>query len=154
MFGLTHTARKGIKLMRQYRYILFKNERPWKGFFDELDFMNEYDRAFQNIKQTAMHRWSANLSTEMAIVEFFRTIQPAIYVSKHYRSLLGEYILGKNPGEGSIIYGIDWLDMNLKERALFKYYEEEFSNLLNTLKEPIVPEYGVSRGTGALTKLN
>lgn len=144
--------------MRQYRYILFKDGKPWKGLFDELDFMNEYDHSFRDLLQEAQDRWPTEIAEEQAIIKFFRTIQPAIFDSriKGYRSLLKEYILGANEDEGSIVYGIDWADLDFKERSLFKYFCDEFEDLLNGLneiKQFDTPVFGVTRGTGALSKL-
>lgn len=145
--------------MRQYRYILFKDGKPWKGLFSELDFMNEYDHAFRNLLHEMKLRWpTEEIATEQAIVKFFRIFQPATFDSsiKGYRSLLKEYILGENEDEGSIVFGIDWADLDLKERSLFKYFCEEFEDLLNGLnqaKKFDAPVFGVSRGTGALSEL-
>ncbi len=145
--------------MRQYRYILFKDGKPWKGLFDELDFMNEYDHVFRDFLHEAKLRWpTEEMAIEMAITKFFRTVQPATFDSsiKGYRSLLREYILGENEDEGSIVYGIDWEDLDLKERSLFQYFAEEFEDLLsglNKAKKFETPMFGVSRGTGALSRL-
>lgn len=145
--------------MRQYKYILFKDGNPWKGMFSELDFMNEYSQVFEKVlRETESWFGDDKLAEEFAIIKFFRTFQPVTwdYAHKCYRSLFRDYILGEKENEGSIVYGIEWEDMNLKERALFKFLDEQFQehlqglNIAQKFDDPI---YGVSRGTGALTAL-
>lgn len=143
--------------MPQYKFILFKDGKPWKGMFNEVDFINEYDNVYQEIyRKTDGKITSLELVEELAITSFFKRFQPAIWESKRYRSLFKEYVKGANEDEASVIYGIDWDTLDAKEKAIFEFCDEQFSSLLeklNELKKFEKPTFGVSRGTGALSKL-
>lgn len=145
--------------MPQYKYILFKDGQPWKGMFSELDFMNEYEHAFKKVLENAEARFgSKKFTKEFAIIKFFKEFQPVKWDSHKggYLSLFRDYIIGANENEGSIVYGIDWEDMSLKERTLFEFLDKDFKCLLTNLnkaKKWDRPVYGVTRGTGALSTL-
>lgn len=145
--------------MPQYKYILFKDGKPWKGMFNEVDFINEYDHTYQGLfKQVEEKLINGQLAEDIAIAKFFKRFHPAMWDPsiKGYRSLLREYILGANEDEGSVVYGIDWEDLNLKHRCLFEFREREFGCLLdhlNRIKRFEKPMFGVTRGTGVLSML-
>lgn len=145
--------------MRQYRYILFKDGKPWKGMFNEVDFINEYDHSFEALLREAEDRiCSLELAREYAITKFFKIYHPVEWDpnTKGYRSLMREYIIGANENEGSVVYGIDWEELDSKERSLFNFLDSEFKELLgllNGLQRFDQPVFGVTRGTGALSKL-
>lgn len=146
--------------MRQYRYILFKDGHPWKGLHDELNFINEYERAFDNLCQqyARLGFYSKEAIHEIVIPEFFWRYQPAKYDTnlRRFVSLLHDYIIGNNPDEASVVYGIDWENLELRERKLFTWLENKFQKMLDNMsKEEIlsIPEFGVTRGSKNLSKL-
>lgn len=145
--------------MRQYKYILFKDGKPWKGMYNELDFINEYSHTFEEIlKKCESYLTNTSLAKEVATLKFFKKYQPAEWVSMSngYQSLLGNYIKGETEDEGSVVYDLEWDDMDRKGKILFNYIEQEFKdflNELNGLRKYDKPAFGVTRGTGALSVL-
>lgn len=145
--------------MRQYKYILFKDGKPWKGMYSELDFMNEYSHVFEDILRKSEERLiDERTAKEVAIVKFFKKYQPAEWVNTTlgYRSLLSDYIKGATENEGSVVFDLEWDEMDRKEKSLFNFVEELFKDslaVLNELKKFDKPVFGVSRGTSALSVL-
>lgn len=146
--------------MRQYRFILFKDGHPWKGLYDEVDFINEYDHAFDELRKQydKMGIYNPEAIHEIVIPEFFWRYQPVKYDTtlRRFVSLLREYIIGTTVDEASVVYGIDWENLGARERALFEWIDKWFKKTLGKMtKEEIqsVPEFGVTRGSKNLSKL-
>lgn len=146
--------------MRQYRFILFKDGSPWKGFYDEVDFINEYEKGFEDLQQEYAEwgLYESVLVHEVVIPEFFWRFQPVRYEgsARRFVSLLREYIIGANPNEGSVVYGIDWEDLGLREQGVFNFIDRHFDKILKDMpREDILrmPKFGVGRGTKNLSRL-
>lgn len=150
---------KEVKV-RQYRFIIFKDGCPWKGFFDEVAFINEYEKEYDALRQQYAKQglYTPLAVHEVVIPEFFRRFQPVRYDGslRRFVSLLREYIMGSNPEEASVVLGIDWEDLGMRERSLFEYIDKHFQRfLIRMTREEILraPSFGVTRGSKNLSKI-
>lgn len=145
--------------MRQYKYILFKDGKPWKGLYSELDFINEYDHAYAELcDQYREMGYDEEFEEEHVIPEFFRRFGPAVFdhCKGCFCSLLRDLIIGNRDNEGSVVIGIDWEDLSRRNQAIFAYCEVEFKDFLSNLtneEKYALPEFGVSRGSGYLRRM-
>lgn len=146
--------------MRQYRYILFKDGRPWKGLFHELDLINEYEHAFEAVlSQMEKVITSPKLAREQAILRFLRDYCPTAWSKQQYggyKSLLRPFVIGNDSGEDSVLCAFEWKDLTFKQRALFNYYSRQHEKLMRELNNAELwetPDFGVTRGSGLLSEL-
>ena len=142
-----------------YRYILFKDGRPWKGVFDEVDFMNQYSQAFDDtLKEVLRRKWRGKNDYLFAVRRFFKRIQPATwdYANKCYKSLMREYVVGANADEAGVVLNINYEELPTASKEQFRIWEQWFRTHLknlNAAKDFAPPKFGVTKGSNYLTEL-
>lgn len=119
------------------KFILFQDGKPKKGFYCEIDLMNEYSRMFDQISTAAekSKKGKDGKAQEWALYRFFKRIQPAKYIKakRGYRSLMREYIKGENENEAGIVVNLDWETLSPKSKLDFNKFCRRFEKRLERL---------------------
>ena len=137
------------------KFILFKDGKPWKGFYLEIDVMNAYSQAFDELLR---FEELVGKNYDYAVYRFFKRFQPAKWVKaqKGYKSLMKEYIIGDRANdEDGIVTKIEWDELSDENRKQFNKYSDRFKKRLEKMRNMndlsvFEPEYKISNGGGGL----
>ncbi len=136
------------------KFILFKNDKPYQGFYLELDLMNAYSKAFDDYLE---YEYKMGKDRNYAIYRFFKKVHPAKREKKihGYVSLMKEYVKG-NPelNEAGVVLDLDWEELDDESKKLFYKFSRRFENRLKrmsekndpSLFEPTIPASAQPRG--------
>ncbi len=145
------------------KFILFneiKNrdnpKQPYQGFYCELDLMNAYSQAFDEILDKTLDREDGR-AFEFAVYRFLKKVHPAKYRKKlkGYRSLKREYLKGGKENEAGVVVRLDYDKLSLKNKKDFEKYCSRFEKRMERLtidNFDFEPKYHVSRGSNNLTE--
>lgn len=139
------------------RYIIFKNGRPWRSYFGELEFINGYSQLYDEFMEDPGRDWLAGTILATTLEgRFFRTYQPAILdTRKGYHSLFKDFILGnEEKGEAPLVASLEFDELLEKSKEEFFTCEKKFRRLLlrlNFEQKFEEPEYTQRRGTSSLS---
>lgn len=139
------------------RFIIFKNGKPWRSYFGELEFINDYSRLYDEFMEDPGRDWLAG--TKLATTldgRFFRTYQPAVFDSrKGYRSLFEDFILGNEErDEAPLVTGMEFDELLEKSKEEFQTCNKKFKQRLERLNREgkyDEPMYTQRRGTSTLS---
>lgn len=109
--------------MAKTKYIIFKSGRPWRRYFGELEFINDYSRLFDEFMDDPGKDWLAGTSMATTVEgRFFRKYQPAKLEKDRYVSLFKDFVLGNEEREEAPLIA------NLEFEELLEQSKEEFYN--------------------------